>query len=563
MKPYPLLLLLAAAAPAQQPAPLPTIIQKGAAKQLMVDGKPFLMLSGELHNSSASSVAYMAPIWPRLQALHLNTVVGTVSWELMEPTEGHFDFTLVDAQIAAARQHSMHLVLIWFASWKNTSSEYPPLWVKEDKLRFTWAKQLQGPTPEHPKRGLYALSPFSKNAQDADAKAFRALMRHLRETDPQHTVVMMQLENEVGILTEGRDHSTLADAAWSAPVPPELMQYLSAHKAQLLPETLAVWTRNGFRTSGTWAEVFGNDLFGEEIFSAWYFGRYIDSVAAAGKQELALPMYVNAWQMPSDTAPPGSYPSGGPVSRMLDIWKAAAPNISLLAPDVYGQFEEVCASYNRQGNPLFFPESRDNPGNYLWAIGRYNALGVSPFGVDDLREDDPLGELYGQLSGALSVILQAQQTNSIAAFPPRNSGDATASLGGFDIRVKYTATKVSNIVAPATNGAAPTVAPDVIATRQALAAGQTGYGMVIAAGPNEFYVMGRGMALTFNRPATESNDWVIAEMDEGSFLDGKWIAGRRLNGDEGPSLRHFALPSDHFVIRHIRLYHHPGPGSVG
>lgn len=556
----------AMSAAAQKPAPLPSIVQHGVAKQFMVDGKPFLMLAGELHNSSASSTEYMAPIWPRLKALNLNTVVGTVSWELIEPEEGHFDFSLVDMQIEAARKQSMRLVFNWFGTWKNTSSTYIPIWVKRDKERFQWAEQLQPPTPDHPKRGLYALSVFSKNAQDADARAFAALMRHIREVDPQHTVILMQVENETGILTEGRDYSAAAQAAWAGQVPDELMSYLSAHKEQLLPELASIWERNGFRPHGTWSEVFGTDRFAEEVFSAWYIGKYVDAVASAGKKQLDLPMYANAWLIQNDKQVPGDYPSGGPVSRMMDVWHAAAPHLDLLAPDIYlADFTGICDSYSRQGNPLFFPESHSNPGNYLWAIGHNHAIGVSPFAVDDLKENDPLGQFYKEIGGMMPVLLDAQAKNEVSAIAPRNTGTSTVSLGGFEIEAKYVTTRVTNILpAPAKGeGAKPVVVPDVVISNGALASGQTGYGLIFTTVPDEFYIVGRGLSLTFNRPAGEPNDWVIYDLEEGTFHNGHWVPERRLNGDEGPSLRRLALPDGELVVRKVKLYQHAGPGSVG
>lgn len=559
-----LLVTACAFAVAQESEPLPVIEKRGVAQQLIVDGKPFLTLAGELHNSSASSSDYMKPIWPRLKALNLNTVIGTVSWELMEPEEGHFDFRLVDDQIAAARQQQMRLVLIWFGSWKNTSSGYVPIWVKEDKQRFQWAAQHDPPTPEHPKRGLYALSAFCKNAQDADAKAFRALMHHLRNVDAQHTVVMIQVENEMGILTEGRDDSEGAQAAWNGPVPTALMRYLIAHKAALLPEMATVWGRNGYRTNGTWSEVFGTDRYAQEIFSAWYFGQYVDAIARAGKEELNLPMYVNAWLVQNDRQVPGDYPSGGPVSRMMDIWRAAAPSIDFIAPDIYvADFTGTCESYVRQGNPLFFPESRPIAGNYVWAIGHAGAIGVSPFGVDDLKSDDAVGALYGQLEGLSPTLLAAAQYKGVVAFAPQTAGTAMERLGGFEIQARYLSARIGNVPPARAAGQAAGAAPDVLTTTSSLSAGQTGYAMLIEAAPNEFYVLGRGMVLSFNRPPGETNNWVMYDLEEGTFKDGKWICGRHLNGDEGPSLRRLTLPDHELVLWRVKLYQHVGAGSVG
>ena len=213
---------------------LPQIKQNGAVKQMFVDGKPFIMLSGELHNSSASGIEYMKPVWDKLAAMHLNSVVSTVSWELLEPEEGKFNFDLVDAQIMEARKRDMRLVIIWFASWKNGDSTYPPLWVKMNPERFPVQKKK--PLPEGTFNMFYSmygdartlpLSPLGKASMLAEAKAYRALMRHIREVDPEHTVIMMQVDNEIGLLGDSRDRSKLADSAWAKPVPAQLMNYFT------------------------------------------------------------------------------------------------------------------------------------------------------------------------------------------------------------------------------------------------------------------------------------------------------------------------------------------------
>ena len=262
--------------PAKPAAPLPRIAQDGAAKQMFVDGKPFLMLAGELHNSSASSVEYMKPIWDHLAPMNLNTVIGTVSWELAEPQEGKFDFSLVDAQIQEARKRNMRLALIWFGTWKS-SSGYVPLWVKKDPVRFP-AMQIHSAAGGRAGAGVSdryngSLSAFGEQNVAADSRAYAALMRHIRETDPQHTVILMQVENEAGVVGDSRDRSPLAEAAWAKPVPSDLMAYLTKNKAGLLPELQEVWGRNGYKTSGTWAQVFGDDGPAGEVFMAYFIGR--------------------------------------------------------------------------------------------------------------------------------------------------------------------------------------------------------------------------------------------------------------------------------------------------
>ena len=228
----------------------------------------------------------------------------------MEPEEGKFDFALVDAQIQQARKRNMRLVLIWFGSWKNGDSTYAPLWVKANTKRFP-VQQKKRPASGPPsmffdtwqgQRDL-PLTPLGEASMMADAKAFRALMRHIKEVDPQHTVIMIQVENEIGLLGDSRDRSPLADAAWAKPVPAELIKYFTEHKATLLPEMQEVWARNGNKTSGTWAQVFGTDPWAEEVFMAWHYSRYVNKVISEGKAELNIPMYVNAWLGPQPGQP--------------------------------------------------------------------------------------------------------------------------------------------------------------------------------------------------------------------------------------------------------------------
>ena len=373
--------LLAASNSGAQTAAFPEVRQNRAAKQLFVGNKPFIMLAGELHNSSASSVEYMRPIWDKLAAMHVNTVIGTVSWELLEPAEGKFDFSLVDAQIGNARQRDMKLVLIWFATWKNAGSSYVPRWVKADRKRFPPMVLKVRPSngmssflaTYMEQQAVGPLSAHGEETMKADANAFRALMRHIKEVDSQHTVIMMQVENEAGSLGDSRDRSSLAEGAWTKPVPAALITYFVKHKAELLPEMQEVWGRNGHKTSGTWAEVFGNDAWSDEVFMAYHIGRFMEEVVRAGKSELNIPMYANAWLGPQPGQDlPSQYPSGGPVARVIDVYHAAAPSLDLIAPDIYVQdFKGTCSLYARSGNPLFM-------GIIYMTTSKLKGQGVSP-----------------------------------------------------------------------------------------------------------------------------------------------------------------------------------------
>ena len=441
------LALLCGSALGQQPAnapvaraaaPLPQIKKNGAVTQMFVDGKPFIMLSGELHNSSASGIDYMKPIWDKLQAMHLNTVVGAANWELVEPQEGKFDFSQVDTEIKDARAHTMRLVIIWFATWKNGSSDYVPYWVKADPKRFPVMQRKPSQTggPGGGGRGgIGSITPLSEAAMNADSKAFGALMRHVREFDPQHTVIMMQLENESGLLGDSRDRSPVAESAWGKAVPAELMNHLVRNQSTLLPEMQEVWGRNGYKTSGTWAEVFGTDEWADEVFMAWYVGRYHGKVAEAGKAELNIPMYANAWLGPQpNERVPGDWPSGGPVARVHDIWRAAAPSIDFFAPDIYVQdFKGTCDLYTRSGNPLFFPEARDSAGNLLWALGKHAAMGVSPFGIEDLSVDGQVAQSYKLLKEMLPQLAGWQAAGKVAGVAVDGDQPETVELGGYKI----------------------------------------------------------------------------------------------------------------------------------
>ena len=514
-------------------APLPAIRQDGAVKQMMVDGKPFLMLAGELHNSSASSIEYMRPIWKKLEAMHLNTVIGTASWELVEPQEGKFDFALVDDQIHQARAHNMRLVLIWFGTWKNANASYTPLWVKQDTQRFPRSRSKDGVAREE-------LSPLGEQSVAADSRAFRALMRHIRMADPQNTVIMMQVENETGKLGDSRDRSPLAEAAWNGPVPSGLMNYLSENRAKLLPELTKVWGANGFKTSGTWPEVFGTDASADEVFMSWYIGKYVGRVAEAGKAELAIPMYANAWLVQNDQQLPGGYPSGGPVSRVHDIWRAAAPQLDLLAPDIYlPDFRGVCASYARSGNPLFIPEARASVPNLFWAIGKHAALGYSPFGIESLPEDTPLAAAYKILEGMMPVLMKYQAQGNVVAVVQEtaNQPSQEVSIGGYTLRFTF-----------GRGGRGPAAQPANASS------GPEGFALVLNVAPDEFVMAGQGVSMTATPETAGPKTAGFGSIDEGQYEKGMWIPGRRLNGDESGGGIRASLRGPQIGILKIRLY---------
>jgi len=526
---------------------LPRIERKNGIAQLIVDGQPYLMVAGELHNSSASSSEYMRPIWDKLVGLHLNTVIGTVSWELVEPEEGKFDFTTVDDEIREARKHGLRLVLIWFGAWKNASSSYAPMWVKLDSARFPRAARQSGSRATSSFGSAEnALSPFSDAAVGEDAKAFRALMQHIRTTDLRHTVMMVQVENEVGVLGTSRDSSPITDAAWSKPVPKELMDYLILHKDSLLPELDSIWALSGYKKSGSWAEVFGTNAGSDEVFMSWAFARAVQRIAAAGKQILPIPMYVNAWlgPQPGQTTP-GQYPSGGPVAGMLDVWRAAAPDIDLFAPDIYiADFKGVCSKYVRSGNPLFFPESRPSVPNYFWAVGQENALGISPFGVEDLASNAQLAGANEALRGLAPLILKNRLDGKVMTVMEDDPAAAETfeKITGLEIRFRGSSNETMKDLPPApTNDSAANIKPEK---------DHRGFVLLVQTGPSEFIVAGSG-AVVKNAVAR------LGSIDEMLLRDDRLVEGRRFNGDERFVDNLFGLSSEQIQVRKIVTYTAP------
>jgi beta-galactosidase GanA len=515
----------------------PHLRQQGTATQLIVDDKPFLVLAGELGNSTSSSLEYMRPIWPKLASLNLNTVLIPVYWELMETAEGKFDFTLVDGLIQEARKHKLRLVPLWFASWKNSMSCYAPAWVKTNQQRFPRSQDKAG-------KGMEILSPFSNENLDADSRAFAAFMRHLREVDGNdHTVIMVQVENEIGMIPDSRDRSAIADKLFNQPVPVELMNYLLQHKDKLIAEFRAVWAANGFKTRGTWEEVFGKGRGTDEIFMAWHFARYVNRVADLGKSEYPLPMFVNA-ALIRPGYQPGQYPSAGPLPHVMDIWRAGAPKIDLLSPDIYfPNFAEWVRKFHRPGNPLFIPENMPGPLNAvdaLYAIGQHDAIGFSPFSIESLDEvtSKSLTDGYDLLQQLAPLILESQGKGLMAGLLPEGVEQRLPQqvrLGGYTLNITYDR---STPLPVAQDSQTPTVISG---------------GLVIAIGSDEFVFAGTGMTVTFE---ADPGDQIVGILSaqEGKYKNGQWLPGRWLNGDQTHQGRHLRLAAGTFGIQRIKLY---------
>ncbi|KAL3423028.1 hypothetical protein PVAG01_04775 [Phlyctema vagabunda] len=526
---------------------IPYLAKTKTSQQLIVNGNPYLILGAELQNSSMTSAEYMKPVWQRLVDTNINTVLGCVTWEDIEPVEGEFTFDEFDQIVEDARAHSLHLVILWFGSFKNGLSTYVPPWVKTNVERFPRAQlRKAGGIVET----ADVVSIFHTAVLDADTKAFTALMQHIKEIDEKHsTIIMVQVENETGLLGDSRDGGAAANEQFAEDVPKELLQYLTKQWDKLSPDLKANLKtfRSLAKSSGTWESVFGKSKQTDELFMAYHYVLYLNHVAAAGKEIYPLPLYTNVWQnyvgddaendfpvIVGGGGEPGDYPSGGGVSNVLDIWRAFAPSLDFIAPDIYlNDYNSSCEKYRHLDQPLFIPEQRrDEYGaRRVWsAFGSYQAIGTSPFGIDTLEpETNPFAKHYGLLSQVKEIVLEAH----------RNPG---SSLGFF----------FDDILPDGRDPTPPYVAKFdgiQVTIQRSFVFGKpgAGAGMVIHQGGNKFLLIGWGFQIGFKNLSPTSNFTGILRFEEKIVVDketGKLKKGRKLNGDETRSGKFCIMPNE-------------------
>jgi len=417
---------------------------------------------------------------------------------------------------------------------------YVPLWIKTDEQRFPRARQKDGRAEE-------ILTAFNSTNRNSDARAFAALMKHIRAFDEkEQTVVLVQVENEIGMIPDARDYCKSANEFFNTPVPDEFIKYLTANKENLRKPLYGLWEKNGFRTSGNWEEIFGQSLQTDEIFMAWYYAKYTNYIAEAGKKEYPLPMFVNA-ALIRPGYKPGQYPSAGPLPHLFDIWKAAAPQIDFLSPDIYfPSFVEWCEKFDipaeqsgHISNPLFIPEvgNDQSVANAFYAFAKHNAMGYSPFSIESLPnpENNQVSKGYEVLKQLTPLILSNQGKGTMAGILLDSANQkAKIKLGDYIFNVKHA---YSWKYAPRTEEENPRFG-----------------GMIIMVSQDEFYIAGRGLIVTFETSANDNSIIGIGSMDEGKFIDGKWVPGLRMNGDQTHQGRHMDLPGNIFSIQKVRLY---------
>lgn len=513
----------------------PYIEVKGSTQVLMVDEKPFIMIAGEVHNSSASNAVYMEEIWEKADVLNLNTVLLPVYWEMIEPEENSFDFSLVDTLINQAREHQKKIGFLWFGSWKNAQCYYAPEWVKKDLQRFERAQVEQGRNQkilENVHGLLYTtLSAFCEETKRADAKAFAKLMEHIGQIDGEdHTVITMQVENEAGLLGGAREHGEKAEKLFQQPVPKGMLTYFYESYETLAPELRkAMVPKEKILEGRVWGEVFGE--MAEEVFQAYYTAQFIEEVAAAGKRVYNLPMTVNCWLDKGQN--PGKYPSGGPVAKLLPVWKYVARSIDIYGPDIYvPAFLQICDQYKNDQNPLYIAECATH--SYagireLYVIGHYHAMCYSPFGFEDMGQPFTMmqGALFGMdtedellkipqdpteyakinslLTGMMSLLERAYGTNRLQASISEKNKRETLSFQVYNITIFYESRFLQS-----TNGAC----------------------LILEEDETTFWMIVKDCGIEIQSKEAEQPFTDFLSVEEGAFVNGIFVAERRLNGDE-------------------------------
>ena len=506
---------------------MPSIAEKDGRFALLVDGEPYLMLGVQANNSSAWP-EYLDKVWPAAETLHANTVELPVYWEQFEPMQGKFNFSVVDLILEQAREHHLRLVLLWFGTWKNASSHYTPEWIKQDQAKYPFLRGKDGQTIDSP-------SPFSPPRLEADKTAFRALMRHLKDTDAPRTVIMVQVENEAGVWGGVRDYGPEAEKAFAGPVPEKLVVGLGKH-------------------AGSWRQVFGDAA--DETFEAWYTAIYIEEVAAAGKAEYQLPLYVNAaLRDPFNPGKAPSYESGAPTDNNIDLWKIASPSISLVAPDIYmpeyAKYMRSIELYKRKNNPLLIPETGNQAvyAHYVFAAIGQGAIGWAPFGLDLSRYSNqtegpeamapdalkPFATQFALLAPIARKLAKANLEGKVQGVSEDpESHTQTLAFERWRAEISYGMPSFGNWMKPKGNSPAD------------------GGAVIVELGPDEFLIAGHHVRVDFAPTFEPGKKLLWLKVEEGSYDGaGKWRTARIWNGDQTDY--GLNLKSDENVLLKVRM----------
>lgn len=549
----------------------PKLEHHGDWARITANGKPMLMIGGELGNSSASTLEDVQRNFGHLHSLGLNTVLAPVTWELIEPEEGKFDMTSLDNILQEAKRNDLKVVLLWFGAWKNSMSCYAPEWFKRDTKRFPRAHTQDGKPVEE-------ASSLNKNVLDSDRRAFCRIMEHLRDYDKEQTVIMIQVENEIGMIEVPRDYSADATKLYNSAVPKQLTDYLTKNINLLHPYIKDKLKKMPpYKVEHNWTSLFGDDIYTEEIFQTWTYATYVQQLAEAGRKIYNLPMYVNV-ALNSRGRKPGQYPSGGPLAHLIDLWHCEAPSIDVLGVDIYDTgYKDWLNRYHLPNNPLFIPEIRleDKDAMYaLYAFGHHGAMGFCPFSIEDyplyakasskdmttmdLSQDDqlnafssdhasrhlsPIASIYKLLRQAEPLIIERQGTKNMDAVLLDNNNREAEIItpDGIRLTVKHS---YSLGWEP---GAKDETWPEAAC-------------IIMRLDKEDYLVLGSGIVITYS-PAESSPAWQkgdarigLAKCEVINYEKGKMHVLRHLSGDQTHQGRHIRIPVGQYEIQHFKLY---------
>lgn len=511
-------------------------------------GEPVFLTGLQCHNSSSGTEM----IERTIKAIRLhggNLLEAPVYWCEVEKEKDCYDFQMVAELVDKAREAGLYLIPLWFGFSKNGLLTYAPEYVKKDCAVYKRARNSAGLPVE-------SLSPHCRETLERDKKAFVKVMEFLAEYDKEGTVIAVQVENEVGLVHTDRDYGKQANREFEAPVP----EYLRNVQIADCGTAENDWEID---EEPSWLQLFGRHA--NEAFTAWKFGQYIQEMTEAAKEKFDISYIMNVSIEINEYEEPGlCYVSGGPVSRVLDIWRKTAPAIRLYGPDIYlaaeRDYRKACAAYTRENNPLFIPESL-NGGvgaalNMLLAVADYDAIGVCCFGAESGIENETLLPETEQV--ALSM-------RTIASLEPlllkyHKTGRIHAVTQAEFASWQYVKTEEYHIVARfLSNDPKPQhyfgSRINVNAPEYAHYMRERGRCLIVDCGDGEFFVSGAGVCLSFvRRPEADdkmpyahlasamSGQLNFLSIEEGHFEGKTWICEYKRNGDEA----------------NYQLYVHPG-----
>ena len=494
-------------------------------ERLIWRGEPFLMLSGEFHNSTSTTAEYLEPAMVAAKKQHLNSVIVTVEWDQLEPEPGKYDFTCVDRIISLAEKNDLPVVIAWFGSWKNGVSSYIPGWMKRDTKKYFRAVDRKGEATDY-------ISTFCTAAMEADSRAFSALMRHIGERDRNNYVLFVQVENETGLWQEDMDYCPQARRAYESAVPEELISFLRSNETILPSPMMDCWVENGRKMKGDWEEVFGDNMYTPAFFMQWAYASYVQKVASAGKKQYDIPMYMNTVAMPpkglmfnpgvvqgpskhDDEAPsevPAAplfgtgnplFPSGAPVFQAIDMYHVFCPSVDFFSPDIYvPAFKDVADAYTRKDNPLFVPETGRSASAAYYTLAQCNGIGFSAFAIEDAYLDRDYIGTYETLEELLPIISEYQGTGLMKGFLREGTETGTSfEIDDYIIDVRYVTEE------------------------------KRSFGLVIKTGPEDFLLSGIGAMISI-RSKNEKVNVRYEFVQEGRYEDEEWAMEVLLNGDQ-------------------------------